>query len=358
MEHTVVYKDPGAYCCFPCIARRRSGELVVSFRRAGSFSLEALRRGHYDHVDPGARIALARSLDGGRSWELARLFDAFDPECGEQDPSIAELADGTLAINFFRWRVVPPQESHRLRCPARQQYDGSWADVEGPWLIRSRDGGRTWDGDPLPVASAPLLRAGTTDAVLQLADGTLLMGIYGADCGSRVCRAYAVRSPDGGSTWGEPGLIACDPAGRISFEEPALACTCQGRVIALLRTGEPGHYAYLHQATSDDGGRTWSQPEPTPIWGHPAHLLALADGRLLASYGYRRPPYGVRACLSGDGGHTWDVAHEIVLRDDGASRDVGYPASVELADGTLVTVYYIHGQDGIRHIAATRWRLD
>ena len=47
----------------------------------------------------------------------------------------------------------------------------------------------------------------------------------------------------------------------------------------------------------------------------------------------------------------------IFSRDDGESRDVGYPSSVQLADGTLVTVYYLHGPDGIRHIAATRWQL-
>jgi sialidase-1 len=79
---------------------------------------------------------------------------------------------------------------------------------------------------------------------------------------------------------------------------------------------------------------------------------------LLCSYGYRRPPYGVRACVSRDQGLAWDIEQEIVLRDDGGSRDVGYPSSAQLADGTIVTVYYIHGPDGIRHIAATRWRLD
>ena len=51
------------------------------------------------------------------------------------------------------------------------------------------------------------------------------------------------------------------------------------------------------------------------------------------------------------------MAHEFVLRDDGASRDVGYPSTAQLPDGTLVTVYYIHHEDGIRHIACTRWRL-
>jgi len=357
LEHTIVYYDANAYSCFPAIARRTNGELWVSFRRAGGFSVEAVRRGKYDHVDRGARIALTRSTDGGRTWESARILPPFDPECGEQDPSIAELRDGTLLINFFRWRVVPAAEKSRLPYPARQQYDGSWSDVEGPWVIRSTDGGATWDMQPTLVASAPLPRAGTSDAVLELPEGTLLMGIYGADYGSSVCRAYAVRSTDGGRTWGESALIARDPNRKISFEEPALARLPRGRLIAILRSGEPGNYQYLHQSFSDDNGHTWSAPEPTPMWGHPAHVLLLRDGKLLCSYGYRRPPYGIRACVSADDGRTWDIAREIILRDDGGSRDLGYPCTAQLFDGTLITVYYIHGADAIRHIAATRWRV-
>ena len=62
------------------------------------------------------------------------------------------------------------------------------------------------------------------------------------------------------------------------------------------------------------------------------------------TYGYRRPPLGVRACLSSDCGKTWDLANEIVLRLDGgtlpeqnrkvADADLGYPTSVQLADGS------------------------
>ena len=356
MEHTIVYKDVGAYSCFPDIVLRRNGELLVSFRRAGGFSLEALHRGKYDHVDKGARIALARSVDGGRSWQLDRIFAPFDPECGEQDPSIAEVG-GTLMINFFRWRVVPAEEKGQLRYPARQQYDGSWSDVEGPLLIRSYDGGATWEDEPVAVDSAPLARAGTSDAVLPLPDGSYLMGIYGAEPGSAVCRAYTVRSRDGGDSWGEPSLVGHDPEARLSFEEPALARTADGHLLAMLRCGEPGKYEHLYQARSFDQGRTWVELGATPMWGHPAHLLQLDDGRLLCSYGYRRQPYGVRACVSEDHGATWNIEQEIVLRDDGESRDVGYPSSVQLGDGTIVTVYYIHGPDGIRHIAATRWQL-
>ncbi len=358
MQDTIVYKDPGAYSCFPAVWRRKNGELIASFRLAGDFSVDALKRGTYDHVDKGSRIAVARSLDSGQTWQKPVIIPAFDPECGEQDPSIMEMRNGTLLINFFRWRVVPAAEKARLAYPTRQQHDGSWGDVEGPWIVRSFDGGKTWEKKPEPVASSPLRCAGVSDAVLEMPDGTLLMGFYGADAGSRVCRAYVARSTDGGNTWGEPALIARDPAGKITFEEPALALTPRGRLIALLRAGDPDRITYLYRAFSDDGGRTWVNLTRPDMWGHPAHVLPLADGRIVCSYGYRREPFGVRACISLDDGETWDMAHEYILRSDGGSRDLGYPSSVQLADGALLTVYYIHAGDGIRHIACTRWRAD
>ena len=48
---------------------------------------------------------------------------------------------------------------------------------------------------------------------------------------------------------------------------------------------------------------------------------------------------------------------EIVLRDDGRDRDVGYPNTVQFNDGRPLTVYYWHGEDGIRHLQRTSWEL-
>ena len=79
-------------------------------------------------------------------------------------------------------------------------------------------------------------------------------------------------------------------------------------------------------------------------------------------------PYGIRACFSHDGGRTWDIKNEVVLRADalsngtgrgkGSPGDLGYPRSVELSDGSIFTVYYITLDDGVTHIAATRWSPD
>jgi len=80
--------------------------------------------------------------------------------------------------------------------------------------------------------------------------------------------------------------------------------------------------------------------------------MALKDGRILCTYGYRRPPWGVRACVSDDG-LTWDPANEIVVREGGvapshASRvwwHIGYPATAQLESGKLLTASHEWTQD-------------
>jgi len=141
-----------------------------------------------------------------------------------------------------------------------------------------------------------------------------------------------------------------------------LGLNADGHVVALMRTAESqdkDRAGFLYAAFSEDKGKTWSKPVNTGIWGYPAHLLRLPDSRLLATYGYRRIPMGIRACVSRDGGRTWDLEHEIVLRADGfgSGSDLGYPITQLLPDGTLVTIYYFNGVDSITHICVTRWHV-
>ena len=102
---------------------------------------------------------------------------------------------------------------------------------------------------------------------------------------------------------------------------------------------------WFRESISDDFGKTWTFPEKTTMWGCPAHLLYLKNGSLLCAYGYRRNPWGVRACLSYDRGKTWNIKKEIIIRCDAANYDLGYPKSIQLADGKIFTVYYFNRKD-------------
>jgi hypothetical protein len=115
--------------------------------------------------------------------------------------------------------------------------------------------------------------------------------------------------------------------------------------------------SWLDTYFSPDDGAHWqfrSQPVQSTGEGNPAAMLRLADGRMCITYGMRAKPYGMRAKLSKDEGRSW--GKEIVLRDDGGGRDLGYPRSVQRPDGKIVTVYYFnHDHKETRYIVATIW---
>ncbi len=129
-----------------------------------------------------------------------------------------------------------------------------------------------------------------------------------------------------------------------------------GRLIAQIRNHNTANRHETLQTESEDGGRTWSVPHSIGVWGFPSHLLRLADGRLLMSYGHRRDPVGNLARISVDEGRTW--SDPLTISDDATSTDLGYPSTVQLSDGSLLSVWYEKMAEH-RHavLRQVRWRL-
>jgi len=143
-----------------------------------------------------------------------------------------------------------------------------------------------------------------------------------------------IRSHDNGRTWGEWNLIA------PGYSETALLAMPDGSLLAFLRGGERPVNVWL--SGSRDSGRTWSHPHAiTGQSQHPADAIMLKSGHLLLCYGNRVEPLGVQAMLSVDGGKTWDRRTAIAWTS--LNTDCGYPSSVQLDDGTIVTMYYSVG---------------
>ena len=88
--------------------------------------------------------------------------------------------------------------------------------------------------------------------------------------------------------------------------------------------------------------------------GNPPSLIRLRDGRLCLTYGDRKPPYRMYAKFSDDAGQSW--SDPLILRDNIAGRDMGYPRTVQRTDGKLVTIYYLFTPDNrYRRVEATIW---
>ncbi len=139
--------------------------------------------------------------------------------------------------------------------------------------------------------------------------------------------------------------MADDPGGKLGhFQEPALLRTRSGRLITAIRNTGPDNAIWT--TYSDDDGKTWKPVEKSPMIGHPADLIELADGRILCTYGIRSgrhaDPAGIRASFSDDQGETWRVDQEVQIRKDFVNFDIGYPESIQTPDGRVLTVYYFN----------------
>lgn len=118
----------------------------------------------------------------------------------------------------------------------------------------------------------------------------------------------------------------------------------------------------LYQSVSTDGGKTFSKPERLlpVLGGAPSHLYRMKDGTLLSSYAFREyvdhsKPSAVCVLVSRDDGESWKPCYICAGEH---SWDMGYPATLELADGSLLTVFYDHKGKGPAVIKAVKWSLN
>ena len=364
IQHQDVYRRQGSYAPFPVAELLADGRLALAFP-----SNDGPYQDHGFAYDWNVRV----SADGGQRWTVPAADDFSIPynwpgtaPRERWDRFARRMPDGSLlAAGAPGWVVVPEAQREALEArgllllphPSR---DGSLAMVaeNKVFVQRSRDGGASWQRQEWEVPGAYRLTGFPRPAVL--ADGTILVPLYDEHARLErrdLDRCWLLRSADGGATWRLRLMGQDHHAGWGN--ELALVEVAPGRVLAHLRHVPPG---FLVESWSDDGGLSWSQPLRTQIWGYPPHLLKLQDGRILCTYGHRRQPLGVQAVISQDGGVTWDVAHPAILRGDGEVsegrevRDLGYPVSIQLPDGSLFTAYYMT-LGGVTHVAASRWEL-
>ncbi|MBI1785338.1 exo-alpha-sialidase, partial [Candidatus Sumerlaeota bacterium] len=127
--------------------------------------------------------------------------------------------------------------------------------------------------------------------------------------------------------------------------------TPKGDWVAFIRTSNFNDHTVI--ARSTDGGRSFQPWADAGFQGHPHYALRLPDLRVLLIYGYRHPPFGIRARVLDAECANGAAAEEIILRDDGGNGDLGYPWATMTADGRILVVYYFNKNDGARQIAGT-----
>lgn len=371
----VICRQPGRYIGWPTIAKMPDGELLVVF----SGDRDA-------HVDPFGKTFLVRSTDNGQTWHEPELIN--DTPLDDREPSICACQDGAVILTWCtshyeeeaylsgRCRNSDEELARRRKIQSVTETDiRQWAGGTVPkngryplghWLRRSTDRGSTWE-EPIRIPVS------TPHGPIVLSDGRLLLVATSGSFEDKQGDILVAESPDQGRTWSVisrvnmyPQSHSRNPCAHAFLAEPHVVELGPRRFLAMARYEEfpkqkerlKRHGSVLWQFTSGDGGNAWTEPRPTAIVGKPPHLIRLQDGRILVSYGYRRAPYGERACISADEGESWNYANEIILCDDAPSSDLGYPSSAQLDDGTIVTVYYQQERAGEKPcLMATLWRL-
>lgn len=357
LEHVTIYYEPAEFAGWPFshgLWAFPDGEILVGFSR-GPCTYEMPYDVQHTVVDgmDGEYVTL-RSLDSGATWPRASLQVLASHRSVERALR-AGLAPSSPA-SPLDWCSPDFCVTAGLAMPLR-------AAPHLGYVQYSRDRGHTWEG-PYTLPSFGFTWVMAKPNYLVRSDGVVLLfatvarGPNDGRAGSRFVAVYA--SPDAGLTWNYlSSLQSTAPDAFFTnryYASPVLLPG--GRIVAALRCQIDGENAWPELYGSDDGGRTWRFVSRIADWGGPTHLIRLADGRLLAVYGRRVRPYGIRATISQDGGDSWGP--EIVLRHDGGSVDLGYPRAVELTDGRVLAAYYFNRQDdavqcngGVRHIAAT-----
>lgn len=347
----VLCKEPGRYLGWPTVCARKNGELLAVF--SGDRD---------EHVCPFGKVQLVRSGDQGATWSPA--VNISNTPLDDRDAGIVELPNGELVVSWFtslayqsgirdRAKLTPGSPKfywwlHDEKIPAAVKKEGL-----GYFTIRSSDGGKTWESPVRTPGTAP-------HGPVLLKDGRLLFvgisysghsGIYSAERKE----ISVAESRDQGRSWQRLGAIGLPEGQKIDeFHEPHAVEASDGRLVAQIRHDKGRK---LWQSESGDGGKTWATARQTELAGLPPHLLRLRDGKLVTVYGRRFDAFGEYACVSDDGGRTWDVANEIKLAGH-FSNDLGYPASAELPDGSILTVYYQAEKKGEKTcLMGTQWRV-
>ncbi|MBV6499069.1 MAG: hypothetical protein CJBNEKGG_01519 [Prosthecobacter sp.] len=358
LETKVISQQPEYYHGWSTLARRANGELWVTWSG-----------GREAHVCPFGQVHGMTSKDDGKTWTFPRVL--LDSAIDDRDSGVLETAKGTLLVTTFTslayepylekqasfaelrpkgWetKAMKPEQLARWNAAhARLDAAGRKAEL-GEWVLRSTDGGLTWSPRIPTVVNSP-------HGPIQLKDGRLLYA--GKQLWTGEKKIGVCESKDDGLTWKWlaeiPARKGDDPV--ASYHELHAVEAADGTLIAHIRNHNKENAGWTLQTESRDGGRTWSEPHPV-CFGLPSHLLRLRDNRLLMTYGHRRPPFGNQARISSDNGRTWSEA--MILSGDGKGGDLGYPSTVELADGSLLTVWYeAMTQPKLAVLRQARWRL-
>ncbi len=330
-EIKVICSNPNnpnhAYFAWPSVARLHDGRLAMvasGFRKR--------------HICPFGKAVICYSDDEGKSW--TRPAVVIDTPLDDRDAGIVPFGEKSVMVTSFN---NTKKQQMVWNESTRDPYVAAYLDTVhgeeaeekflGSTFVISEDDGKTF-GDvmripvtaphgPVPMPDGSILYVGRTFSKDN--------SIQKDDC----VQAYRLM-PDG--SYEKLGRIE-NIANNLLSCEPHTVLLPSGKLVVHIRVHNRETFT-IYQSESYDGGKTFTKPHALleKKGGAPAHLRLLENGTLISVYGHREAPYGIRMMYSKDEGETWSTDH--VIWADGVSHDLGYPASVQLKNGDILTVFY------------------
>ncbi len=356
MKQGIIYRGEGMfnYQGWPSVCRDENGVLYAAWSG-----------GRMAHVCPIGKNFLSTSTDGGETWSCPAI--ANDSPMDDRDAGITYLGGGRMLLSWFTLPIKRVQSDAPGQKRGRSERFGAALDAlaavpedyapekvqVGSFVRISGDYGRTWAPQirvPVTAPHGPVLTA--SGRLLYL--GKIYIGNSTVAPAEDDDRIALYESFDGGESWELVSFVPVPEGyGLNTVHEPHIAELPNGDLLASVRFHAPFTTYFCRSA---DGGKTWSAPLSLGTNASPPHLLVLKDGRVLITYGRRCAPYGIVAQISDDNGATWGEELYLSHADCG---DLGYPASAQLDDGSIVTVYYQRCPGDIdTSIMYTKWTVD
>ena len=333
------------------------------------------------HVCPFGKVTVAYSEDDGATWSKPEIL--INTPLDDRDAGVAVSGERVIVTTFnntvaFQKGIAEsesmPEEIREASLAYLASVDAESAEKQylGSLYTVSEDGGKTFGELKKVPVTAP-------HGPCVLPDGKFFYvgTLYGIcdDVTSNHCdfnQVQCYKENDAGELVyfsSVPNIVAEKDELWELADEPHVIALPSGKIIVHIRAqrfidgrGAEGWEDFtLYQSVSTDGGKTFSVPEPLlpVLGGAPAHLFRHSSGALVSVYGYREyvdhtKPSAVCTLISRDDGETWQAYY---LTGCDHPWDMGYPSTVEKADGTLLTAYYDHKGDGPAVLKAVDWAL-
>ena len=361
MEHKIVSRiTEGAfrYQAWPTITKDQNGVLYLA------------TSGHrLSHVCPFGKNLMYTSYDDGKTWSAPQIIN--DTWLDDRDAGILAWGEGKLLLTWFnhppkaflKWDAVCDKRPHyKVRTPLSLGMRALWDDLpeeekrSGSFSKISYDNGKTWsEPRPAPITSPHgpcLLSDGSLFWLGKEMEGSAFPSLETEK------RIVAYRSADEGKTWEFVSATPKPLGAEGDCHEPYAIQLSDGTILGSVRYhhGKGVAKTRTFLFSSNDNGKTWSEAEFVNEWGSPPHLLEHSSGAIILVYGKRSEVMGQYARASLDKGKTW--SKEALISSVAPDWDHGYPSSVELSNGDILTAYYQkYSGDDYTSLHTSRWSL-